>query len=288
MTKEKIISTTVTVLKIVAGVFLYAAGFQFFTYQNNIIVGGISGIAMIITRFADIPIGVVIAILNLPLFVISWKNFGKKFMLISFAIMLLSSTFIDLLGMVRFHLTSDLLLASAFGGAVKGIGLGLMYSTGASGGGIEIIARLVRRSHPHINFGTILMVIDIIVISIYAIMFRSYEIAMYAILSSVVFSQVVDFVLYGRITSKACYIITDKSEEISEMINGQLYRGATLLHAKGAYFGNEKEVILCVLRHQQIVDLRKMVAELDEHAFMIVCDAREVYGIGFGSISSDS
>ena len=288
MTKEKIISTTVTVLKIVIGVFLYAAGFQFFTYQNNIIVGGISGIAMIITRFADIPIGVIIAILNLPLFAISWKNFGKKFMLISFAIMLLSSTFIDLLGMVRFHLTSDLLLASAFGGAVKGIGLGLMYSTGASSGGMEIIARVVRRSHPHINFGTILMVIDVIVISAYAIMFRSYEIAMYAILSSVVFSQVVDFVLYGRITSKACYIITDKSEEISDMINGQLYRGATLLHAKGAYYGNEKEVVLCVLRHQQIVDLRKMVAELDEHAFMIVCDAREVYGIGFGSISSDS
>ena len=288
MTKEKILSAAMVVLKIVAGNFIYAFGFQFFTYQNNIIVGGLTGIAMIIRRFIDVPIGVLIIGLNLPLFLICWKKLGRNFMLISISVMLMSSLFIDLLGMIYIDLTSELLLASVFGGAVKGIGLGLLYSTGASGGGMDTVARVIRRSHPHINLGTILMAMDVVIITIYAIMFRSYEIAMYAIMSSVVSSRLVDFVLYGRVTSKACYVITDNSDEICEVIREHFYRSATLLHARGAYYGTEKEVILCVMGRQQIVHLRRKIAEIDSKAFMIVCDAREVYGMGFGSISSDN
>ena len=288
MTKEKILFAGMMVLKIVVGTFIYAFGFQFFTYQNNIIVGGLTGIAMIIRRFFDVPIGVLIIGLNLPLFLICWKKLGKTFMFISISVMLMSSLFIDLLGMVYIDLTSELLLASVFGGAVKGIGLGLLYSTGATGGGMDIVAKVIRRGRPHINLGTIYMTIDVTVITIYAIMFKSYEIAMYAIMSSVVFSRMVDFVLYGRVTSKACYVITDNSDEICEVIREHFSRSATLLHARGAYYGTEKEVILCVLGRQQIVHLRRKIAEIDGGAFMIVCDAREVYGMGFGSISSES
>lgn len=286
MQKKKFVPQMIMMLKIVVGAMIYAVGFRYFTYQNNIVSGGLTGIAMMISRFTNFPIGTLVVILNVPLFLLSWRKFGKFFMITSLTAMALCNIAVDALSPFTLEITSELLLASLYGGVVKGIGLGMIYSTGATAGGVDIVAKFLRRRHPHINFGTILLIIDVFVISTYAIIFKSYEIALYAILSSVVYGKVVDFVLYGTVNSKACYIITDKSAEIIPRINERLSRGATLLHAKGAYLGNEKEVILCVLKHQQIVHLRRLIAEMDDCAFVIVCDARQVYGSGFGSIAS--
>lgn len=287
MNKNKTLQAAIMVLKVLVGVTVYSAGFTFFTYRNNIVSGGITGIAMIITRFWNFPVGTLVAILNIPLFIYARKKLGRKFMIVSLIVMLLNSALIDLFSLVRLDITNELLLASLYGGVLRGLGMGLVYSTGATGGGADIVAKLVRKNSPHINLGTIIMMLDVLIILIYAIIFGSYDIAMYAIISSVVYGQVVDFVLYGTVNSKTCYIITDRSEEAIALINERLSRGATMLHARGAYYGNEKEVILCVLKHQQIVELRRMLAELDEHAFLIVSDARQVYGSGFGSIDSD-
>lgn len=274
-------------VKVAVGCALYAVGFSFFLYPNSIMVGGVSGIAMIINYLTELPVGVMTVILNVPLFIFAWKKLGLKFILASLAGMLLSSVLVDAFSAMDIIITSEPLLACIYGGVVKGFGLGLIYSAGATTGGMDIAAKLIRRWKPYINLGTILLALDIIVILIFAVIFGRYDSAMYAVIAMFIVSKVVDLVLYGANISKVCYVITDYSSEITTAISEQLQRGVTYLRGEGAYSRIEKNVILCVIKQQQIVELRNIVREIDEHAFIIISDSREVLGKGFGSIMSN-
>lgn len=131
------------------------------------------------------------------------------------------------------------------------------------------------------------MILDVSVIVLFAVIFGRYDSAMYAIIAMYIASKIIDLVLYGAINSKVCYIISDASSDIKTAINERLHRGATLLNGAGAYSGNEKSVILCVIKQQQIVDLRAIIREYDEHAFVIISDSREIFGKGFLSINDN-
>lgn len=270
---------------IVIGCALYAVSFQFFMYPNDIISGGVTGIAMIINYITGWPVGVMIIIMNVPLFALSWKRFGFHFMVGSLVGMLLSSVLVDLLATFHIVATRNLLLACIYGGVVKGMGLGLVYFAGATTGGVDIMAKFVRARFPYINFGTIILMIDFLVIATFAVVFDKYESSMYSVIAMFIVSKVVDTVLYGIGTSKVCYIISDKYEELKGEITAQLHRGVTLLHGEGAYTGAQKQVILCVIKKQQITDVRRMIKAIDPKAFFIVTDAKDVFGNGFGDIS---
>lgn len=275
-------------IAIVIGTALYAVGFQYFLYPNSIIVGGVSGIAMIINLLTSLPVGLLIVILNIPLFILAWKYFGTDFIVSSLVGMVLSSVFIDVLALHPINATEDMLLACFIGGAIKGFGLGLVYYVGATTGGSDIVAKFARRKYPYINFGTIVLVMDCIIIILFATIFNKIEGAMYAVIAMFIASKVVDLVLYGMDNSNVCYIISNESDEITKEITETLNRGVTILEGKGAYSHEDKQVLLCVIKKPQITAVRKIVKNVDEHAFFIVTDAKNVFGNGFGDIADMS
>lgn len=267
---------------------LFAAGFQFFLYPNSIIVGGVSGIAMIINYLTGLPVGIMTIVLNIPLFIIAWKHFGGKFIISSLVGMLLSSVLVDVLAVVNYSPTDDMLLACLIGGAIKGLGLGLIYYAGATTGGTDIIAKFVRLRFPYINFGTIVLLTDAVIIIAFAMIFDRVEAAMYAVIAMFVVSKVIDLVLYGIDNSSVCYIISENSEQLVKDITDKLHRGVTILSGEGAYSHKDKQVLLCVIKRTQIADIRKIIRNIDENAFFIVSDAKNVFGKGFGDISDFS
>lgn len=267
---------------------LFAAGFQFFLYPNSIIVGGVSGIAMIINYLVGLPVGIMTIVLNIPLFIIAWKHFGGKFIISSLVGMLLSSVLVDVLAVIDYSPTDDMLLACLIGGAIKGLGLGLIYYAGATTGGTDIIAKFVRLRFPYINFGTIVLLTDAVIIIAFAAIFDRVEAAMYAVIAMFVVSKVIDLVLYGIDNSSVCYIISENSEQLIKDITDKLHRGVTILSGEGAYSHKDKQVLLCVIKRTQIADIRKIIKNIDENAFFIVSDAKNVFGKGFGDIGDFS
>lgn len=288
MTKQSMFKVILNYLQMVIGSAIYAAGFQFFTYPNAIPTGGVSGTAMILNMLTGVPVGMTIIVFNIPLFIFAWKKFGLKFIIASLTGMLCSSILFDVFNLLGIRATSELLLAAVYGGLIMGFGLGLLYSAGATTGGIDIAAKLLRRKFPYVNFGTIILVLDAIVIIAFALIFQKYDSSMYAIICMFIATKVIDLVLYGASNSKICHVITDASSEVKTAITQQLGRGVTLLHGEGAYSGKKKEVILCVIRQQQIADIRKIVREIDPTAFMFLSATNEVFGQGFLRIDDNT
>ena len=179
--------------------------------------------------------------------------------------------------------------AFSIGGVIKGLGLGTIYYVGATTGGVDIVARFLRRRFPYINFGTLILLMDAVIIAAYAWIFKIYESAMYSLICMFVMSRAVDLVLYGLDNSNICYSVSEHTDDIvSEITLGQLHRGVTLLHAEGAYSHEEKQVIMCVIKRPQIAAIRRMVRAIDPKAFMVVTDAKNVFGKGFDRIIENS
>ncbi len=276
-------------LIIVVGSLIFAAAFQFFLFPNSIVSGGVTGIAQIINRLTGLPVGVLSIIMNVPLFIIAWRHFGIDFIVSSFVAMTLFSVFVDVFAMLDIAVTYDAMLASIIGGVIKGIGLGMIYYVGSTTGGIDIVVRLARRRYPHINFGTLMLIMDAVIVAVYAIIFQIYDSAMYSLICMFVMSKVVDLVLYGLDNSSICYIISEHSEDIvKEITFGELHRGVTLLSGEGAYTHEKRPVVMCVIKRPQIAVIRRLVRRLDPNAFLIVTDAKNVFGKGFDSINDNN
>lgn len=273
-------------LIILLGTAIGGAGFSFFTFPNDIVSGGFTGIAQIINHLTGLPVGALTIVFNVPLFILAWKKFGLKFILASLVGMLSSSLFIDLFNALNLALTNDLLLAAIYGGLIKGFGYGLVYTTGATTGGSDIVARMLRRRYPYINFGTIALCLDAVVVLIFALVVQKFDSAMYTIIAMFVSSRIVNLVLYGTMNSSVCYIVTIHPRQIAQAIGDSLHRGATLLKAEGAYTGEERSVVLCVIKQPQIAELKKIISGIDEHSFVIVTHSHEVFGKNFSNIAN--
>ena len=258
--------------------------FSFFTFPNNIVSGGLTGIAQILNLLTGLPVGVMVIVMNIPLFAVAWKKFGLRFIIYSLIGMVVSSLAIDFFNLFHIALTNDILLAAVYGGLLKGLGWGLVYTTGATGGGTDILSRLLRRKYPYIQFGNISMMLDAVVVVAFAIIFKRADAAMYTLITMFVSSRIVNLLLYGTANSSVCYIITSFPKDIAKAVNEQLHRGATLLKGEGAYSGEERDVVLCAVKRQQIPTLKKIVSGVDEHAFVIVTQSHEVFGKNFQDI----
>lgn len=268
--------------KILVGSMLDAAGISLFMYPNGIITGGIMGISMILNKLFSTPIGLFTIIFNIPLFILAWKSLGAKFLVGSIMGMVLSSAILDLFNLFpHVYITNNILMAGLFGGALCGLGQGIIYSAGGSTGGIDIGAKALRQKFAYMNLGNIVMILNAIVFVIYALVFGQYEAAMYSAVTAFVSSRVIDMVLYGLNYSKICFIISEQSGIISDIITKELQRGVTMLYGRGAYSGNDKTVLLCAIKKQQILDLKKVVRQIDPEAFIIISDSRDVLGNGF-------
>ena len=284
--EERIAHVLLKYLFITLGAVIYAVGFQFFLYPNNITSGGVVGTSMIINQLTGMPVGVMTILLNIPLFIIAWRHFGLDFLIGSLVGMGLSSVLVDVFAGFDLSFTDDPMLAAVIGGAVKGMGLGMIYYVGGTTGGIDIVVKILRKKLASVNFGTIMLSLDTIIIAIYAMVLGRYESAMYSLIAMYVTTKVVDLVLYGIDNACLCYIISDSTEEITrEIVSGPLHRGVTLLEGRGAYSGAHRDVMMCVIKRQQIGQLKRLVRNVDEKAFFIVTNAKNVFGNGFESFS---
>jgi uncharacterized membrane-anchored protein YitT (DUF2179 family) len=188
--------------------------------------------------------------------------------------------FIDLFAKIP-PITDDLLLAALAGGAMMGLGLGLVFRQDSTTGGTDLAARLLHKSVPHISVAQVLLVIDVLVVLAAAISYRSYELALYAVVTLVVTTRIIDSVMVGINVSKSAYVISQKSDEVGSSLLKELNRGVTGLQGRGLYTGSNREVLVCVLKSREVPRLKRIVSEIDPNAFVFITDAREVFGEGF-------
>lgn len=274
---------------IALGAVIYAASVAVFTSQNNIAPGGLTGVATMLNYLFSLPIGAMIFVMNIPLFVWAFFDGGKGFLIKTIAGTALVSVFIDLLTPVLPAYKGDIMLAAIFGGAVSGLGLGLIFSRGGSTGGTDIIAVNINKRLPHISTGRLILLLDVIVLALAAIVYGNIESALYAGITIFVSVKVIDAVTYGtsRGNGKLIFIISDKFETISREIIQKLGRGVTLLDGTGAYTGKNKRIIMCAARPQQVVKITKGVKILDPNAFVVITTANSILGEGFYNSKSE-
>ena len=261
---------------------LYAVGFNWCFDPNHLSVGGFTGVAQIINFFIpQAPIGTMIVVLNLPLFILSWKKVGRQWLYATLYATLVSSGMIDLLAGLHTFRPMEPMLAAVYGGVIVGFGCGLMLRYSATTGGTELAARLLKLKFPGLSIGTLCLSIDAIVVISYAAVFRDLTQALYAMVALFIISKVMDRVVYGGNGAKMAYIISEQYEAITAHLL-ELDRGVTLLEGRGGFSGRPKNVILCAFSRAQIVSIKSIVKHADPDAFIIVCDAYEILGEGFG------
>jgi uncharacterized membrane-anchored protein YitT (DUF2179 family) len=283
-------------LWILVGSLITAVSINVFMVPYKIAPGGVSGIATVIYYLTGgrFSVGVTMLVLNIPLFILGLRFIGKRFIIRTFFATIVLSLIIDFTSLFtnifikKFLLNPanalnmpDLILYVVFGGFLMGLGLGLVFRSGATTGGTDLAARVVHHFFPSITMGQTLLMIDTAVILFAALAFQSFRLALYAIIALFVSSKIIDAVLEGVNFSKSVYIISDKSDILSKAIMNELDRGVTGLEGVGMYTGNEKKVLLCVLGRGQIPALKELVKGIDPKAFVILTDVREVLGEGF-------
>ena len=273
---------------IVLGCAIFAVGFDWCVAPNNFSIGGMTGIAQIINAlFPVLPVGVMIIVLNVPLFVLGWIYLGKRALFTSLIAMVLSSLMLDALAAVYTFPPMDPMLASVYGGVLLGASMGILMLVNTTTGGTELGARLLKFPFPHLPIGKLCLIIDVVVVSVYAAVFHSILNAMYGIIALYISSIVMDYIIYGLRTAQVAYIISEKQEEITKKLL-EMDRGVTLLEGEGAYHRSKRKIILCAMKRSQIVPVKLLVREIDPDAFIIVCKANEVLGEGFGEYTKDS
>ncbi len=287
MKKKLILRSVKNLMLMVVGCGMFGLAFNLFLQPHNINVGGVSGIGQLLlhlTGFGSVAMWAVL--INVPLFLISIKGVGREFFAGSLLGMALSNLAVQGFSGVAAP-QIDPLLASLYGGLLCGAGLGLVFVTGASTGGMDIVGRLLRPTFPNFPIGRILMCIDIITVALAGLVFRDLNTTLYSAVTLYVVGIAIDGVVYGLDYSTVALIISDAYEAISRAISEQLDRGVTILDGHGYYSGQEKKVILSAIKKRQAAELKQLVMDIDPHAFIILQESHQVLGEGFKRYSKN-
>ena len=276
------------VLWTAVGSAIFAFGFAVFLLPHDMNAGGISGLAQVIVEIIDFgSVGTLSILINLPLFVLGGIKIGKRFFVGSLLGMLLSSVLIDVFVMLPV-MDMEPLICVLYGGVLCGLGLGVVFVSGTSTGGSDILIRLLKLRYRNVPIGQISMCFDAAVVVLTGLIFRDVSKALYTGIAVFVTSQVVDAVVYRFDYSKVALIISKEYEAIAEAIGRELYRGATFLHGEGTYSHNQTKVVLTAVKKQQLAELKEIVIRLDPNAFIILQEAHQVLGDGFSRYSKES
>ncbi|MGD6901888.1 YitT family protein [Bacillus infantis] len=272
MTKGKILKRA---LLITIGAILMGVGLEIFLVPNQVIDGGIVGISIMLSHLTGVKLGLIIFLLNIPFFFIGYKQIGKTFAISTlYGIFILSITTSLLHPVPAF--TQDILLASVFGGIVLGIGVGIVIRYGGSLDGSEVLAILANKRLPF-SVGEIIMFINLFILGSAGFVF-TWDRAMYSLIAYFVAFKTIDITITGLEESKSVWVISDNYRQIGDAINSRLGRGVTYLSGEGAYSGDDKKVIFCVINRLEEAKLKEIVEGLDPSAFLAVGDIAEVRG----------
>ena len=265
---------------LILGCALMAFSTNQFLLPNQLSTGGFSGLATILYYLFKIDMGVSTIVLNIPFLVFAYIKIGKKFIIKAISGTLFLSLFLSLFQ--RFEsLTTDRFLACIYGSIVMGIGSALVFKAEASTGGSDLITSIVRSYRPEIKSSTVVVMIDTVIVVLNVLFFKTIEVGLYSAIAIYIMGKVIDIVFEGINFAKIMFIVSDKYEEISHVISKEGKRGVTALYGKGMYTGIEKNILLCVTSRGEVARIRKIVEKIDPHVFLIISNAREVFGKGF-------
>ena len=285
---QKFWKSVYEIVKIAVGCALFGLGFNLFLAPNDLNAGGLSGLAMILVRLVGRgSVGVITALMNLPLFAIAGVKIGKKFFFGSLLGMALSALFLDTFALLPIPVTEPL-IGGLYGGLICGVGLGIVFMSGVSTGGSDIIVRLLKLRYRNIPIGSIAIAFDAVVALLTGVVFKDITLMLYSGIAIFISGKVVDAVVYSFDYSKVALIISKNHEQVAKTIWEKLDRGVTYLHGEGAYTQRDTKVILTAVKRQQLADLKQLVVDIDPDAFVILQDAHQVLGDGFSRYSKDS
>lgn len=280
MSREKIKKIIIEFLGTIVGSAVMAFGVSSFLLPNQLSSGGFSGVATITYYLLNIPMGLMIMILNVPLFILAGYKIGREFFIKSLIGTVSLSVFIDIFDRYP-AVTTDRFLACIYGGAIIGIGTAIILRVGASTGGTELIANIIKVYNPYISMSSYLAVIDIIIIALNVIFFKHIEIGLYSAIAIYLYGQMIDIIFEGVYYTKLMFIISDRNEEIAKEITTDVKRGVTGLYGRGMFKEKDKLVLICAASRGDISKIKDIAKKIDGKCFIIIANAREVLGKGF-------
>lgn len=280
MLKEKLKIIFLEILGTVIGAGIMAFGIASFLLPNQLSSGGISGIATITYYLLKIPMGMMIIIINIPLFIFAGYKIGKIFFIKSLVGTISLSIFIDIFDKYP-PVTTDQFLACIYGGVIIGIGTAIILKSGSSTGGTELIAHLIKTYNTRVPMSKFLTIIDVGIILLNVLFFKHIEVGLYSAIAIYLYGKLVDIIFEGIYFTKLLFIISDKSEEISKLIETEVKRGVTGLYGKGMYSNSDKLVLICAASRGDVYKIIEISKKIDSRSFIVVANAREVLGKGF-------
>ena len=267
----------------IIGAFIMAIGISLLLLPNQLSTGGVSGIAVITYYLFHIPMGTVILLINIPLFLLSMYKMGKSFFVKSVLGTVSLSVFIDILDKIE-PLTQDRVLASVYGGIILGLGTAILLKVESSTGGSDLISYMAKKYNPTIRTSNVIAIIDIIIVTINMIFFKEIEIGLYSAIAIYLMGKIIDILFEGIYFTKLILIVSDKSEKLSKEIEQKIQRGSTGLYGKGMYTHQEKLVLMCAASRGDVSKIKIIARKIDPRSFIIITNSREVVGLGFKRI----
>ena len=270
----------IQLIETIIGSFIMAAAVSLFLLPNELSSGGFSGIATVTYYLFNIPMGITILALNIPLFLLSTLKIGKEFLGKSIIGTVSLSIFIDILDKFE-PLTQDKILACVYGGILTGIGTALILRANSSTGGSDLASIMIKEYKPMFRTGNLITIIDFIIIFLNVIFLEKIEIGLYSAITIYLMGKVIDILFEGIYFTKLLFIISDKNEEISKFIENEVKRGVTGIYGKGMYTNKEKLILMCAIGRNNLAEIKTKIKQIDPKAFLIITNSREVLGVGF-------
>ena len=282
-TKRKIIKIKyllVQFIQIIIGTALVAISTSLFLLPNQLSSGGFSGIATIVYYLLKIPLGTTVLVLNIPLFIMSLIKNGKSFFLNAITGTVGLSFFLNIFEKLK-PITTDRFLACIYGGIIAGIGTAIVLKVNASTGGTDLLTQIIKAYKPNVRISNLLVILDTLIVAAKVLFFKELEIGLYSAIAIYIMGKMLDIFFEGIDFAKIVYIISPKNEEIAKKIGNEVKRGSTSLYGKGMYKKQDMEVLFCVASRSEVREIRKIVKDIDSNAFIVITNAREVFGEGF-------
>ena len=268
------------IIVLAIGCALMAFSTSFLLLPNQLSSGGFTGIATVTYYLFKWPVGIVLIALNAPLYIFSYFRLGRSFFIKGILGTAFLAIFIDLFNKYP-ALTSDRILGCIYGGVVTGIGSALVLKAYGSTGGSDLLSYIVKSFFPHFRASNIIVGIDVAVIALNMLVFRDIEIGLYSAITIYIMGKMIDVVFEGIYFTKMIFIISNKYQQIAKEIEENVKRGITGIEAKGMYTGEEKLMLWCIASRNEVIRIKQICKRVDKNSFVVVSNARDVYGIGF-------
>ncbi len=281
--KQDIKRIVIEIIGTILGAFIMAVGISLFLLPNQLSTGGISGIATITYYLFHIPMGFMIVLINIPLFLFSMYKIGKSFFVKSLIGTVCLSIFIDILDEIE-PLTQDKFLGCIYGGIIIGIGTAILLKVNSSTGGSDLISYVAKKYKPMIRTSNTIILIDSMIITLNVIFLKQIEIGLYSAIAIYLMGKIIDILFEGIYFTKLILIVSDETEKIAKEIEEKVPRGTTGLYGKGMYTKKEKLVLMCAASRRDVSKIKIIARKIDPSSFIIITNSREVVGLGFKKI----